>query len=93
MSTQVGIIGSGSWATALAKLFLNNCPAISWYLRNEEDVAYFKEYKNNPRYLTSVEFETENIRFHTDLRTIVQEAQYLVLAIPSAFLHKTLSNL
>ena len=93
MSSRVAIIGSGSWATALAKLLLNNCQTISWYLRSEDDVAYFKEFKNNPRYLTSVEFDTDSINFYTDLKACVKDADYLILAIPSAFLHKTLSHL
>ena len=93
MPPRVAIIGSGSWATALAKLFLNNCPTISWFLRREEDVAYFQEFKNNPRYLSSVEFDTDTISFHTSIKDCVRDADYLVLAIPSAFLNESFSNL
>jgi glycerol-3-phosphate dehydrogenase (NAD(P)+) len=53
-SPRIAMIGSGSWATALAKLFLNNCPSINWFIRKEEDIAYFNAYKTNPRYLSSV---------------------------------------
>src|SRR5262245_34410529 len=93
MSVRVAIIGSGSWATALAKLLLNNCPSISWYVRKEEDVNYFREYKTNPRYLSSVEFDTNCISFFTDIRACVASAEYLVLAIPSAFLNQAFSTL
>lgn len=93
MPPKVAIIGSGSWATALAKLFLNNTSGINWYMRKEEDVAYFKEYKQNPRYLGSVEFETEKITFFTDLKTCMANSDYLVLAIPSAFLHTSFSGI
>ena len=89
MSARVAIIGSGSWATALAKLFLNNCRSIGWFIRKDEDVAYFREFKNNPRYLSSVEFDTDQIHFYTDLEKCIAEAEYLVLAIPSAFLNDT----
>jgi glycerol-3-phosphate dehydrogenase (NAD(P)+) len=93
MPPRVAIIGSGSWATALAKLFLNNTASINWFVRKEEDVDYFKEYKANPRYLSSVEFETEKINFYTDLPDCVKNSDYLVLAIPSAFLHESFSKL
>ncbi len=93
MAPRIAVIGSGSWATALAKLFLNNTRTINWYIRKQEDIAYFKEFGNNPRYLTSVDFDTASIRFFDDLRSCVAESDFLVLAIPSAFLHDTLSVL
>ena len=50
----IGIIGSGSWATALAKLFLNNCLSINWFIRSEADVDFFIQHKSNPKYLNGV---------------------------------------
>ncbi|PBQ31774.1 glycerol-3-phosphate dehydrogenase [Sphingobacteriaceae bacterium] len=93
MSPRIAMIGSGSWATALAKLFLNNTAHINWYIRKQDDISYFNAYKTNPRYLSSVEFETENISFYTDLSECVKNSDYLVLAIPSAFLHDAFSAL
>lgn len=92
MSPRVAIIGSGSWATALAKLFLNNTSAINWFIRKEQDVSDFKEYKTNPRYLSSVEFHTEKINFYTSLVECIKNSDYVVLAIPSAFLHDAFSE-
>lgn len=93
MSPRIAIIGSGSWATALAKLFLNNCQSISWFVRRPDDIAYFQEFKNNPRYLSSVEFDTDTISFYSDLRECVASADFLILAIPSAFLHDLFTGL
>ncbi|WP_317898749.1 NAD(P)H-dependent glycerol-3-phosphate dehydrogenase [Aurantibacillus circumpalustris] len=92
-SLRIAMIGSGSWATALAKLFLNNTSTINWFIRKEEDIAYFNSYKTNPRYLSGVEFETEKISFYTSLRECVKNSDYLVLAIPSAFLDDSFSLL
>jgi glycerol-3-phosphate dehydrogenase (NAD(P)+) len=91
MSPRIAIIGSGSWATALAKLFLNNSSTLHWYIRKQDDIDYFKTYKHNPRYLSSVDFDTDKIRFCDSLHECVKESDFLVLAIPSAFLHDTLS--
>ncbi len=93
MSPRIAIIGSGSWATALAKLFLNNTASINWFIRKQEDIAYFKEFKNNPRYLSSVEFETGKIQFYTSLSDCIKNSDYLVLAIPSAFLNDAFSEI
>ncbi len=90
---RVAIIGSGSWATALAKLFLNNCASINWFIRKPDDIAYFQEYKTNPRYLSSVEFDTDKVNFFGSLAECVEQSDILVLAVPSAFLHDLVSTL
>lgn len=92
-SQRVAIIGSGSWATALAKLFLNNTDHLNWYIRKKEDVDYFKEYKTNAHYLSSVEFNTDKITFYTSVADCIKNSDYLILAIPSAFLHDSFAGL
>jgi glycerol-3-phosphate dehydrogenase (NAD(P)+) len=89
MNQRIGIVGSGSWATALAKLLLNNCSSVNWYIRSLADVEYFKEYGNNPKYLTGVEFQVSKINFTTRLEECIASSDYLILAVPSAFLHDT----
>ena len=89
----IGIIGSGSWATALAKLFLNNCESINWFIRNQADIDYFKEYTNNPKYLTSVDFQVSKINFTNSITECIQKSDYLVLAVPSAFLNDTFKEI
>lgn len=84
---NIGIIGSGSWATALAKLFLNNCSSINWYIRNKTDIDNFKQFGNNPKYLSSVDFEISKINFTDSVADCIQKSDYLILAIPSAFLN------
>lgn len=90
---KIGIIGNGSWATALAKLFLNNCKQLNWHMRKQEDVDFFEKYHNNPRYLSSIEFDTSKIFFTTSVAECFKKSDIIVLAIPSAFLHDTLAEL
>ncbi len=93
MSSQIAIIGNGSWATALAKLALNNHHKINWFVRKEEDVEHFKHYGTNPRYLSSVEFDIDKINFYTDISSCVSNSGIIVLAIPSAFLFDSIQPL
>jgi glycerol-3-phosphate dehydrogenase (NAD(P)+) len=90
---KIGIIGSGSWATALAKLFLNNCGKINWFIRNKEDIDFIIANRTNPKYLTGVEFETSKINFFHDIKNCIAASDILILAVPSAFLHTTFSGL
>jgi glycerol-3-phosphate dehydrogenase (NAD(P)+) len=89
----IGIIGSGSWATALAKLFLNNCSSINWFIRSQTDIDAFKEFTNNPKYLTSVDFIVSKINFTNSLEECIKKSDYLILAVPSAFLNDTFSQI
>jgi glycerol-3-phosphate dehydrogenase (NAD(P)+) len=93
MGYKTGMIGSGSWATALARLLLNNSEGINWYQRKKEDVDYFNRYKVNPRYLSSVEFDTNKISFTDSLAEVISNSEVLILAVPSAFVHNTLKQL
>jgi glycerol-3-phosphate dehydrogenase (NAD(P)+) len=93
MSPRIAIIGSGSWATALAKLLLNNTSKINWFIRKQEDITLFKEYKNNPKYLSSVDFDITKISFFDSISDCIQNSDYIILAIPSAFLHTSFLNL
>jgi len=83
---KVAVIGSGSWATALSKILLENVGAINWFFRKPETIEAFQKYGNNPRYLRGIEFDTSRITFYSDINKIVEDSDILVLAIPSAFL-------
>lgn len=90
---KIAIIGSGSWATALAKILLNNVDSINWYFRNSDNIDEFKRYKHNPNYLRGIEFDIDRINFFDDINEIVEQSDLLVLTIPSAFLYESLSKL
>lgn len=91
--SKVAVIGSGSWATALAKILLEKHPVINWFVRDDEIIEQFKQYRHNPGYLRGVEFQTERIRFSSDINQVVRDSDVLVVVVPSAFLLDALSGL
>jgi glycerol-3-phosphate dehydrogenase (NAD(P)+) len=90
---KIGIIGSGSWATAIAKILINNCDTINWYFRNPDDIAYIKANHHNPKYLSSVDFDVKKIELFNDVKDCIAKSDVLILAIPSAFLHTSLKGI
>ncbi len=93
LTSRIGIIGSGSWATAIAKMVLTNVSSINWYFRKPVRVEEFKKKRHNPNYLQSVRFEMDRINFYSDINEIVEHSDILIFANPSAFLKSILSPL
>ena len=82
---RYAMIGSGSWATALAKLLMNNQERISWYVRRDEMIEDMKRSHHNPHYLPSAKFNPDRIFFSSDINEIIENSDVLVFCIPSAY--------
>lgn len=90
---KFAVFGGGSWATAIMKMLCENLDEVGWYMRNAETVEFIKENGHNPNYLSAVEFDPEQLKLCSDMNEIVNYADYLIFAIPSAFLESELANL
>jgi glycerol-3-phosphate dehydrogenase (NAD(P)+) len=90
---KFAVIGGGSWATAIAKILCVNLPEIAWYMRNNDAINHLEEFYHNPNYLSSVEFHLEKLRLTSDINEAVAYADYIIFAIPSAFLGGELEKL
>jgi glycerol-3-phosphate dehydrogenase (NAD(P)+) len=90
---RFGIIGSGSWATALAKILTDNRHTINWWIRNEKIIDHLNSRGFNPNYLSSARFDPSLLNPSGDIRKVVSQSDVLVIAIPSAYLEGALSPL
>ncbi|AWK03394.1 glycerol-3-phosphate dehydrogenase [Flavobacterium crocinum] len=90
---KFAVIGGGSWATAIAKMLCVNLSEIAWYMRNESAIEHLQKYKHNPNYLSSVEFDTNKLKLTSNINEAIEYADYIIFAIPSAFLDSELKNM
>jgi glycerol-3-phosphate dehydrogenase (NAD(P)+) len=90
---KFAVIGGGSWATAIAKMLCENLPEITWYMRNTDAIEHIKTQHHNPNYLSSVEFDVSKLKLTSDINEAIAYADYLIFAIPSAFLNTELEKL
>ncbi len=89
---QIGIIGNGSWGTALAKILTDNGQNIHWWVRNHEAITYLKNRQHNPHYLTSVRFIPETIMPTNDLAVMLGKCDTVIVAVPSAYAQKVIEQ-
>lgn len=89
----IGIIGNGSWGTALAKILTDNGRPIRWWFRNPQTAEQVRLKKQNPHYLSSVKFPGELIAPTDDLRALVRESDTIVLSVPSAYIESLLDGI
>lgn len=90
---KFAVIGGGSWATAIAKMLCVNLPEIAWYMRNEDAINHIKAHKHNPNYLSGVEFDLKKLKLTSNINEAIEYADYVIFAIPSAFVGGELSKM
>jgi glycerol-3-phosphate dehydrogenase (NAD(P)+) len=90
---QFGILGSGSWATALAKILTDNNNSIHWWIRNQATIAHIQKRHHNPHYLHSAYFNTELLYLNNYIREVIDKSDVIVIAVPSAYIIDALSAL
>lgn len=90
---KVGIMGGGSWATAIAKIISMTQTNFNWYMRRPEQIEEFKKFGHNPSYLTGVKFNIDNVHFFDNINEVVENSDVLIFAIPSPFIKQHLQKL
>lgn len=92
---QIGVLGGGSWGTAIMKILTDNLSEnehVNWYIRNKEDVEYIKKSNRNRKYLQTVVFDPKKIFVSDNVKEIIDRSEMIIIAIPSAFIKDTLEN-
>ncbi|WP_349352166.1 MULTISPECIES: NAD(P)H-dependent glycerol-3-phosphate dehydrogenase [unclassified Flagellimonas] len=88
-----GVFGGGSWGTAIVKMLTENLAHVHWYMRSDSAIRHIQKEWHNPNYLSSVEFDVDQLVMSHDINTIAEASDVLIFAIPSAFLERELQAL
>lgn len=86
-----GVFGGGSWGTAIVKMLTENLDHVHWYMRSDSAIRHIQKEWHNPNYLSSVEFDVDQLVMSHDINTIAEASDVLIFAIPSAFWKRTSS--
>ena len=90
MKKSIGVLGSGSWATALVKILSENTSNINWFIRNSDVIEQIKRDKKNPKYLSYVDLDLNNIKISSEIDEIINASDIIIIAIPSPFIESSL---
>lgn len=89
---KVGIIGAGSWGTALAvNLARNNHEVTIWSIM-EEEIKMLNENREHLDKLPGIKL-ADSMKFTTDMEATIKGMDMLVLAVPSIFTRSTAKNM
>lgn len=92
-SADITLVGSGSWATAMAMVLTSNGRKVAWYIDRPEIYRHLRRYHQNPLYLTSVVFDPMMIMPLDNITEAVAASGTVILVTPAAFLKNELEGL
>ena len=90
---KIAVLGGGSWATALIKILTENKRNVGWYIRSEKNKDFIEKHNHNPSYLTSTRLKTKRLKISIDINAVVEQADIIIVAIPSAFIMNEFAKL
>ena len=90
---KFGILGSGSWGTALAKILTDNGQTIYWWNRSDTAIKQILTRHHNPHYLSGAYFNIDQLFLTTDASEVIKNSDCIIIAIPSAYVESTLNKL
>lgn len=91
-SADVTLVGSGSWATAMAMVLTSNGHRISWYIDRPEIYRHVRRYGKNPFYLPAVELDLSLIDPTDDIHAAAASSGVMILVTPAAYLKSALEQ-
>lgn len=89
---NVGVIGAGSWGTALALLLNKNGHSVTVWSISEEEISMLAAEREHKSKLPGVKIP-DDMAFTTNMEEAVRGKDILVLAVPSKFTRGTARNM
>ena len=85
---NVGVIGAGSWGTALASLLCDNGHEVTVWSIDAQEIQMLEEEREHKLKLPGVKLP-ESMKFTVDLQNTIVEKDFIVMAVPSPFTRAT----
>ncbi len=90
---RMGVIGTGSWGTALVKVLNKKGILVKWYFHDEQALNYLLKHHANPNHFPDVKFNLDYLILTNENQSIFEDCEVILLACPSAYLPFNLQNI
>jgi len=91
MTEKIGVLGGGSWGTALAILLANKGYEVDMWLRDPNQIEEMKQLRFNKKYLPNAIFPS-NIKLTSDLEKVNYKKDMIVLSVGTHGIREVLNN-
>lgn len=88
---RIGVLGAGSWGTALAMQLCRSGDDVWQWDRRPERAAAHQAARQNLRYLPGIDYP-ENLTVSSDLAAVLADATFVVEAIPSQSVRRVMTD-
>lgn len=89
--TKIGIMGAGTWGTALGLLLCNNGHQVTMWSAFEEEVKNLREKREHPN-LPGI-LLPETMEFTASVEEAMRDKEVLVMAVPSIYVRSTAASM
>ncbi|MDR2963312.1 MAG: NAD(P)H-dependent glycerol-3-phosphate dehydrogenase [Bacteroidales bacterium] len=86
MTKKIAILGSGSWASALAKIIHENVDTLYWYVREAEIIESLQLHSRNSLYVSDISYNIDRLYVSDNINEIVDLADIIIFCVPSKFI-------
>jgi len=93
IANRIGVVGGGSWATAIVKVLQHHQKKVNWFIRRQDVIDAISNSGHNPEYLSQVELNPAMISASNNLDEVISNSDIVIFCIPAAFLHRQIETL
>lgn len=90
---KIGVLGNGSWSSALVKILTDNGISVNWWMRSTEAITHINNTQHNLHYLSSVKFPLALLNLYSNIEKVIEESDIVIVGIPSAYVGSLLDPL
>lgn len=92
MEQRIGVLGGGSWGTALSVLLANKDIDVDIWLRNKAQLSQILLDRENKKYLPNIKLPS-NINLTDDIEKVVYKKDVILLSIPTHGVREALKQI
>ena len=89
---KIGVVGAGSWGTALANLLASKGYAIDWWVFEKEVKVQIRQSGENTVFLPDIKL-SPNLHPSNDLAQVVSAKDVILVVVPSHVVRETTLNM